>query len=1021
MLKSGCRDRNSIAKNLVLRHAVRAVLAAATASAAIPAAHAQIAPTTAAASGPNADLQEVIVTGSRIQNPNLVSVSPITTVTNLDIEQSGLTRVEDILNNLPQVFAGQGSSVQNGSDGTASLDLHDLGPQRTLVLVNGRRLAPGLPGGRNFADVNQIPPQLIERIDVLTGGASSTYGADAVSGVVNFIMNTHYEGVKIDAQYGLYNHSNHDRQLQGLVADAGYPVPTGSVNAGFGKNVSMIAGSNFADGAGNATFYATYDKQNSSLGAQYDYGACSLGFVAGKAACSGSGTNAGGTFLAYNSSGNILQNTVDPKTGVFRPSVATDNFNFGALNYYIRPSERWTAGSFINVELNSHANVYGELMYMRSSSTSGIAPSGDFANNTLSLNCGAVGPGLPGNPLITTQERSILCDPGPAGLLALQGQPAGGVLSYYLERRNVEGGQRLAIFNNDDVRTVIGVKGDFLDAWKYGAYAQVGLTDATTQNQNFFSTVNLAFAENVVAGPSGAPVCAPPAPANCVPYNPWVPGGVTAAALNYLTIPLQDQGTVREYVVHADVTGDLAKYGVQLPWAKSGLQLNIGAEYRSESTSFDPDLAEQQGLGAGGAGDILPISGNFHASEGFAEFQLPIAEGLPFADELAISGGYRYSKYTLGFTTNTYKMGVEWAPIKDVKFRGTFNQAVRAPNIAELFAAATIGPGGTIDPCWGPTPALTQAQCALTGVTAQQYGHLGVNPASQFNTQVGGNPNLSPEIAHTWTYGLVFQPTFLPQFYMTADYYDIRITGAIEAQAGVSVILNCALTGNAEACAAIHRNPNNGSLYLTTDGFVTTPSQNTGVVENKGVDITMRYSLPIDGLGKFVFNLIGTDNIENVTQPNAAVINPDGSLSPGPSYNCTGYSGSTCTNPLPRWRSTFSADWATPWQGLDLNVRWRYIGGTKVDALSQSTLLNSPSTVSPFYDHIPSFSYIDLSASVALNSNFSVRVGANNVLDKDPPIVLSANCPVLFCSNNTFVQLYDPMGRFLYVNLTAKF
>lgn len=1004
--------------NGILRHAIRAMLGA-TAGAAATISYAQTA-SNATPAAVGADLSEIVVTGSRIQNANLVSLSPITTVTNLEIAQSGLTRVEDILNNLPQVFAGQGSSVQNGSDGTATLDLHDLGPQRTLVLVNGRRLAPGAPNGRNFADVNQIPPQLIERIDVLTGGASSTYGADAVSGVVNFIMNTHYEGVKVDVQYGMYNHDNHDTQLQGLVGTAGYPVPTGDVNAGFNKSVSFIAGSNFADGAGNATFYATYDKQNSSVGGQYDYGGCSLGFVAGAARCSGSPTNAGGTFVAYNASGNILNNTVS-SSGLFRPVQASDNFNFGALNYFIRPDERWTAGTFINIDLNSHANVYSEFMFMRNDSTSGVAPSGDFANNQLSLNCGPVGPGLAGNPLITAQERGILCDPSPTGLLALQGQPPGGTLSYYLERRNVEGGQRLQTFTNDDFRTVIGIKGDFLDAWKYDAYAQIGITDATSTSSNFFSTTNLAFAENPVTNATGAIVCAPPAPANCVPYNPWVPGAITPAALNYLTIPLQDQGTAREYVVSANLTGDLGKYGLQIPWAKSGPQVNLGAEYRSESTNFNPDLAEQQGIAAGGPGKVLPIAGNFHVSEVFTEFTLPVAEGLPFADELAISGGYRYSKYTLGFTTNTYKVGLEWAPIKDIKFRGTFNQAVRAPNIAELFTAATVGPGGTIDPCWGPTPSLTQAQCALTGVTAAQYGHLGVNPASQFNTKAGGNPNLSPEIAHTWTYGLVFQPSFLPQFFATVDYYDIRITGAIEAQSGVSIILNCALTDNAADCAAIHRNPNNGSLYLTTDGFVDTPSQNTGVVENKGVDVNMRYGLPLDGFGKLVFSLIGTDNISNITQPNASVVNPNGSISPGPSYDCTGYEGSTCHNPLPRWRSTLSTDWATPWQGLDLNLRWRYIGDTKVDALSQSTLLSSPSTVYPFYNHIPSFSYIDLSAAVAINSNFSVRVGANNVLDKDPPIVLSGNCPVPFCSNNTYVQVYDPMGRFLYVNLTAKF
>jgi iron complex outermembrane recepter protein len=1006
-------------KNRILQHAIHAALAAAAAGAVVPAAYAQTAPAVAAApAGGTSDLQEVVVTGTRIQSANLISASPVTTVTSVDIQASGLTRVEDLLNNLPQVFAGQGANMSNGATGTATVDLHDLGANRTLVLVDGMRLAPGVPGGSSAADVNFIPAELIERVEVLTGGASSTYGADAVSGVVNFIMNTHYEGVKLDVQAGDYNHNNHESLYQGIETAAGQPAATGTVNSGQQKDVSFVAGSNFADGAGNATVYATYDKAASNIGSQFDYSACSLGSVAGKAACAGSGTSAGGTFLAYGSKGRILGDTVDPKTGTFRPTVASDDFNFGALNFFQRPSERWTAGFFLHYDLNEHTDVYSEFMFMRNQTQGGEAPGGDFANNQLSLNCGAVGVGLPGNPLITAQERSVLCAPG---LLAQQGQPAGGALSYYLERRNVEGGQRLTDITYDDFRQVIGIKGDFLDAWKYNAYAQVGIVDSNTLDLNNFSVTRLASAENPVAGPGGTAICAPPAPSNCVPYNPWVPGGVTAAQLNYLTVPALQQGTDREYVIHADVTGDLGKYGVQTPWAKSGLQVNTGTEYRSESTTFNPDEENISDDIAGGAGAVLPISGNFHVWEVFTEFNMPILDGVPFAEQLSVNGGYRYSKYTLGFSTNTYKFGVEWAPIKDIRFRGSFTQAVRAPNIGELFAAQTVGPGGSVDPCWGPTPSLTAAQCARTGVTAAQYGNLGVNPASQFNIQTGGNPNLSPEKAHTWSYGFVFQPTFLPNFSATVDYYDIRITGAIEAQNGVAVIDNCAITGNPAECDLIHRNAN-GSLWLTNNGFVTTLSQNTGLLEDKGVDINLHYTYNMDSFGKLVFNLQGTDTIANTTQPNVDVPNlATGGIQSGPSYGCAGFEGETCGSPLPHWRHVFSTDWATPWQGFDLHAQWRFIGATQVDALSQASLLSAPGSVFPGYDHIPTFSYLDLSASVALNSSLSLRVGANNVLDKDPPVILSANCPVGACNNNTWVQTYDPTGRFLFVHLEAKF
>src|SRR5450631_3722080 len=259
--------------NRKLQFAIRAALATAAATAAVPIALSQTVSTTPA---PSPALEEVVVTGSRIQSPNLQSISPITSVTAADITATGLTRTEDILNNLPMVFAGQNSTVSNGADGTATVDLRGLGPQRTLVLVNSRRLGPGAGDGRSFSDINQIPAALIERIDILTGGASAVYGADAVAGVVNFVLNTHFEGIKIDASYNFNNHSQHNGVAQSAVNAAGDALPSGSVNTGFGKNVSVLMGSNFDDNRGNATFYATFDTVSPILEGKYDYAACTL-------------------------------------------------------------------------------------------------------------------------------------------------------------------------------------------------------------------------------------------------------------------------------------------------------------------------------------------------------------------------------------------------------------------------------------------------------------------------------------------------------------------------------------------------------------------------------------------------------------------------------------------------------------------------------------------------------------------------------------------------------------------------
>ena len=242
-----------MAKSRSLQQAVRFAMASATAVAGVTTLHAQEAPAPAAA-----PVEEVVVTGSRLSTPNEQSISPITSVSATDIQATGLTRVEDVLNNLPMVFAGQNSTVSNGSDGTATIDLRGLGPQRTVVLVNGRRLGPGAGDGRSFSDINEIPSALIERIDILTGGASAVYGADAVAGVVNFVLNTHFQGVRIDAGYNFYQHHN-SNAVASVVSGAGIPLPDSNVNTGFGKNVAVLIGSNFADNRGNATFYATFD------------------------------------------------------------------------------------------------------------------------------------------------------------------------------------------------------------------------------------------------------------------------------------------------------------------------------------------------------------------------------------------------------------------------------------------------------------------------------------------------------------------------------------------------------------------------------------------------------------------------------------------------------------------------------------------------------------------------------------------------------------------------------------------
>ena len=1025
-----------------LRQAVRFARAtAATAAAGATALHAQEAPAPAAAAA--APVEEVVVTGSRLAT-NETSISPITTVSAVELQQTGLTRVEDVLNNLPMVFAGMNATTANGADGTATVDLRGLGNQRTLVLVDGLRLGPGSPlGGRNFSDINQIPAAMIERVDVLTGGASAVYGADAVAGVVNFIMKTHFEGVQVDAGYNFYQHHNGDQAgVANLVSSAGFPLPDSDVRTGYGKYGSVLMGSNFADNRGNATMYITYNNQGQSLQSKFDYSACSLGVTtlasgAKGLTCAGSTTSAkngaGGDIRVPNPAGKLLQYTVDGTNNTFRPFTGADLYNFGPLNYYLNPSERWTAGGFMNYDVNSHVTVYSSVMFMRNSVNAQIAPSGAFSVTAAFIPCA--------NPLLNASELAVICpggNPAPGGASSETfTDPKTGITTTYpgtnvgIGRRNVEGGNRTFEARNNSNREVLGIKGDFGDAqqaWTYNVSAQHSNADVGNNNANYTSNTAAQQALNVLpVGANGAPACGGPAGPNfplvapgtgfavnpaCVPWNIWKSGGVTKDALAFISLPLTEQGFTQEYVVTGSVTGDFGKYNFKTPWADQGLQANIGAEWRQENTEFLPDFEEQQGNGGGVGGPTVPISGGFSVREVFTELRMPLASHQPFADDLSIEGGYRYSKYSEGFDTNTYKFGLEWAPVRDVRFRGSYQRAVRAPNIGELFAPQAVGLDGSIDPCSGATPTASEAACALTGVKPGQYGNIARNPSPQYNGFLGGNPNLQPEKADTYTGGIVLQPRFVPNLTLSVDYYNIKIENIIGTIGANNIINDCLTSGNPIFCDAIHRDQF-GSLWLTNQGFITDTAVNLGELRTTGIDVKGSYRLPINRFGSLLFSLEGTYTQKLETTP-----------VPGfGSYDCVGFFGAICGAANPKWRHVFNTTWSTPWAGLDLNVRWRYIGSNKSEQTSTNTFLSGTSYV---VTHIPAYNYVDLTGSFNVYKNVRLELGVNNIADKTPPIIGGADCSTSSpsganCNGNTFPGVYDALGRYLFMSVTATF
>ena len=951
---------------------------------------------------------EIVVTGSRIPQPNLTSASPITVVGNQEAKLEGVTNTEDLLNQLPQVFAGQGGQVSNGSQGIATVDLRGLGADRTLVLVNGRRVMPGDPANP-VTDLNFIPSALIDHVEVLTGGASATYGSDAVAGVVNFIMDKNFEGVRLDAQASTYQHDNGDSAVQSVVNAKKFPVATGSTWDGRQVQVSAMLGVNSPDGKGNATIYATYLNIQPLLQNKRDYSSCTLGETATFFSCSGSGTTSPVDIISIDlaNAGSAYRFIVD-KGGpgnTVRPYTSADAFNYGPYNYYQRPDERYTAGAFAHYEVNEHLDAYTELMFMDDHTVAQIAPSGIFGQ-TFNISCSS--------PLFSAQQRQTLCTNaglGPTDTAALA-----------LLRRNVEGGGRQDNLRHTDYRIVLGAKGDLSSDWSYDVSGQLGRVVYQEEYLNDFSLRNLTEALNVTTDSSGNLVCANAGATGCVPYNIFQIGGVTPAALNYVSVPGFKEGSVTEMVVSANVTGKLN--GFKSPYASDGLGVALGSEYRRETLDLRVDQEFASGDLTGQGGPTPSVAGGYQVYELYGEARLPLAQDMPWAKSLNLDVGYRFSDYSTSGTTSTYKFAGDWRPIDDLLLRASYERAVRAPNIVELFTPQAVGLALAADPCSGATPVFTAAQCANTGVSAAQYGHIASNSANQYNGLLGGNPTLKPEKADTYTVGAVLTPRAIPGLSATIDYYNIKIANYIQALDPDLALDTCATTGTPDLCALVHRDPVSGSLWLGTNGYVVDTSVNIGYLKTSGLDFELNYRTPFSRLGwanggSLALSFNGTYLMNLTTDPGL----PPAAGGSATSYNCAGlYGVNTCGSPNPKWRHRLRVTWTTPWSGLQVSGSWRYYGEVQAQGLSSNPYLSGSTPTTTVDAHIPSQSYFDLSAQWRVKDHVTFRLGVNNVFDKDPPLVGSSlgGTNILY-NGNTYPTVYDALGRYAFLGVTADF
>jgi len=942
--------------------------------------------------------EEVVVTGTLIPRPTLEAMSPVSTLEIEELTYRGVTRMEDLLTQLPQVFVSQNAIISNGASGTATVNLRNMGAVRTLILIDGVRMTPGDIGSDSASgDLNFIPAALVKRVDILTGGASATYGADAASGVVNFVMDRDFEGIKGGVQFTGFNHDNRNKTAQSIQAARGFDSPSGQTWDGnlFSANVAL--GGKFADGRGHGVLYLDYRDAKALLKSSRDYTNCAVSGGAGPSGgpwCGGSGTTDLGTFYVYRPDDTLKgQYKVDGTSWVPRAGYV---FNYAPYNFLQRPDTRWAAGGFLNYDFSEAMKGYLEVMYMADRTDAQIAPSGNFFS-TLQLNVD--------NPMLSAQQRQILLDAGwgPHDIATVN-----------IGRRNVEGGARSDHLSHNSWRMVAGLKGDIGKGWNYdvnGLLMEVSAPEAYSNDLNINNMQDALIVDGDPNDPSTW-VCRSGNP-NCVPWNIFRTGGVTQAALGYIDISLLSESGTSTKIAAAKLNGDLGEYGLKFPSAAEGIQLALGADYGVFRMYYRPDQAYQDGLASGQGAALPPTAGSYNVKELYAEALIPIVQGARGAKDLSLELGYRWSDYSTAGRWPTYKAQASWAPGAGLKFRGGFSRATRAPNVIELFLPQGLQLGGSDDPCAGTSPAATFEECARTGVTAAQYGQIQENPAGQYNTLTGGNPLLDPEVADTISYGLVFTPSGT-SFTAALDYYKIELNDTIGNLLADDIIANCLATGNPAICDLINRD-RFGSLWLIQgEAYTETTNQNVGKLFSEGVDVNLGYVLPA-GKSFFSFNLIGTYLLESKQDTGLFA------------YDCVGYFGDKCNNPYgvtfgltPKWRHLARVSWETG--PIVLSLGWRYLTAMTHESFSSDEGISDPGGrafwVNVGSDKIAATHYFDLAVNYKIMKGLAFTFGVNNILDKEPP--LGAGLEVIDYGPG-FYNSYDAYGRYVHSAIQFQF
>ena len=1001
-------------------------------------------------------LEEIITTGTRIHNQNVIAASPITSIGVEEIEQKQTPNIERIFRDLPITIPGDGENVNNGTAGQATLDLRGLGPERSLILIDGKRLAPYDINGIVTTDV--IPINMLQRVDVVTGGASAVYGSDAMSGAVNFVLKQGFEGAELDFGYS--------------DTDSGAAVAGGG---GATEYIAALFGVNSYDDRGNITLGASKTSRGSILLAEREFGLFGVSSATGSGlgsqppapdpACSGGEGSFATAFTSGVGSTTAIPGTLDLRSGnsyQFRDdgtlaSPRCARFNFNPFNYYQTPQERFQATTIASYDVNDNVELYGRATWSSNESNFQIAPSGTFgqaftipvmnpffndaARTTIvdDLNAGAVAfvtaqndeiariQALP-NPTqddldaLAATQAALAADPLGFNSVGIQDFNNDGVFdsndafTSTARRRTIELGPRSGQFKTDYAQYLIGARGELpgaMEGWNFDVSYQYAKSDFIETRDGFTNLNNLAAGINTVSATSCVDLNGNVTAAPCTPINVFGPvGSITQAQRDsgYFIAIASDLRRATQTIWHGSIDGTIDQ--LSLPWADDGLSVAFGVEFGEQTASSSPDecLKEAPTSCQGGAGgNRLPINGKYDSDEYFVEAVLPLAQGKRGLENVSLELGFRGSDFNPQGTTESWKAGISWELIDGLRFRVMQQQAVRVANIGELFTPITTGlDNATLDPCsiGNPTPPAPGSDlfnlCVQTGQLPSQVGTTQDIISGQINVFTGTNPaNLpTPEEATTFTAGFVWEPTFLDDFPTTIslDYYDIDIENYIDTPSGQEALDLCYVLQDPVACAGIVRV---GGAFTEAGTGVPAFFTNFTSFRAEGIDLSVNTSTDIGRFGDLGFSLVAHKYLTNEFQTTAASAVVD----------CNGIYGTSC-DPVPEFRSTFRVNWGL--DNYDASLLWRHIGAMDAQA-------NEAPTLFPAFQSVDSFNYVDLSFGYTYKDWARFTLLLTNVADEDPPILGNETGSTSFNSGNTFPSLFDTVGRTYTVNVKLSF